>query len=90
MISDSSAECLDCCLTHDKVRVKLVGDGHDDLLEGIEVICITHALGRPRNIDVANIPSVNTASGNRRYEAAGNLLPYPVPQSNVLMVSVIS
>jgi hypothetical protein len=31
-------------LTNDKIGIKFAGNGHDDLLKGIHVVPITHAL----------------------------------------------
>lgn len=38
--------------TDDQIRVKLLGNRHDDLLKGIYVVPITHSLTRPGYVDI--------------------------------------
>lgn len=42
-------------LTDNEVRIKLVSNRHHHLLESKQVIGISHALCRPRNVDVPTV-----------------------------------
>jgi hypothetical protein len=59
--------------TNDQIRVKLLGDRHDNLLERIHVVAIAHALLRPRDI---NVPA---QSASAHISEQTNYLPTPGP-----------
>lgn len=39
-------------LTDHEIRVEIVRHRHDHLLESVDIVGITHAFGRPWNVDV--------------------------------------
>lgn len=58
--------CIKACGNNDKVGIEFVGDGHNDLLENVHVIAVTHAFVLPRYVDVPkNVSNQSVTRFNR-------------------------
>lgn len=57
--------------TDDKVRVELVSNRHDDLLESIDVVGITEACRRPRNVDAPRVCVSTDLTSSRQHSRPG-------------------
>lgn len=40
-------------LTYNQIRIKLIGNRHDNMLKGKHIVCVTHAFGGPGDINVS-------------------------------------
>lgn len=62
-----------------------MGNGHDDLLKGIHVVAITHALARPWDVDI----SIYVRHPKKR-PVSENLPPNTRPSTAVIQVTLIT